>query len=75
MRLQCLVCKRHFERSEKFVTLTSLVNNSQVIGKGVSLSVCAKHLSGEITDALLLNTPGWSDHNNQVYAERRVFGD
>ncbi len=75
MRLQCLVCKRQFEPSERFVQLTSMVSHEHSTGQGISLAVCSKHLSEEMTDALLLNTSGWSDHTNQVYAEHKVFGD
>lgn len=75
MRLQCLVCKRQFEPSERFATLTAQVSHEGSTGQGVSLAICRKHLSEEIIDALLLNTSGWSDHTNQVYAEHKVFGD
>ena len=63
------------ESSERFVQLTSWVNHEHSTGQGISLAVCTKHLSEEITDALLLNTSGWSDHTHQVYAEHNVFGN
>ena len=76
MRLNCLICKREFKPSERFVQLTGqVVGHSGGIGQGVSLAVCAKHLSGEIIRALLLDTAGWSDHTHQVYAEKKVFDD
>ena len=77
MRLQCLVCKRPFEPSERFVRLTGMVSHEHSTGQGVSLAVCAKHLSQEIIDALLLNTSSWNDDASQVqvYAEHKVFGD
>ncbi len=75
MRLQCLVCKRQFESSERFVTLTAQIKHKDGIGQGVSLAICTKHLSEEVTDALLLNTSAYPDHTNQVYAEHKVFGD
>lgn len=75
MRLQCLICKHQFEPSERFVTLTGQVKSEHGTGQGISLAVCVKHLSEEITDALLLNASAWADHTNQVYVEKRVFGD
>lgn len=75
MRLNCLVCKHQFEPSERFVTLTGQVKHENSTGQGVMLAICTKHLSEEITDALLLHTSGWSDHTHQIYAEHCVFGD
>ena len=75
MRLQCLVCKHQFVPSERFVQLTAWVKHENSTGQGVSLAVCAKHLSEEMIDALLLHTAGWTDHTHQVYAELRAFED
>ena len=75
MRLKCLVCKHEFEPSERYVVLQAWVKHTGGSGQGVQLAVCAKHLSEEMTDALLLNTSAWSDHTHQVYAEYKVFGD
>ena len=75
MKLKCLVCGHGFEPSERFVVLESQVKHENSIGQGVCLAVCAKHLSPEMTEALLLHTAGWSDHTHQVYAERRIFKD
>lgn len=69
MRLQCLVCKRQFEPSERFVTLTAQVKYENGIGQGVSLPICNKHLSEKVTDALLLNASSWSNYTHQAYAE------
>ena len=75
MRLKCLVCKHEFETSERFVVLQAWVKHTQGSGQGIQLAVCQKHLSQEITEALLLHTSGWTAHTNQVYAEHLVFGD
>ena len=73
MRLQCCVCKRHFNHSERFVELTSWVNNSQVVGKGISLAVCKYHLPVEMVELLLLNTNAFSGESLQNSAERWAF--
>lgn len=75
MRLQCLVCKRQFEPSERFVKLTAYCKHEGSTSQGVSMAICRKHLSEEIADALLLTTAGWSDHTNQVFAEKHTFED
>ena len=75
MRLKCLVCKHEFESSERYVVLQAWVKHDNGSGQGVSLAVCAKHLSPEMTDVLLLNRMGWCDHTHQVHAEREVFRD
>ncbi len=73
MRLKCLVCGHEFESAERYVVLQSWVKHAGGSGQGVQLAICAKHLSEEVTDALLLNTSAWSDHTHQVYAEQSLW--
>jgi len=74
MRLTCLICKHDFEAGERFIVLESCCKYKNSTKTGVRLAICAKHMSQEITDALLINTPGFSSHENQVWAEKRIYG-
>ena len=76
MRLQCCVCKRHFDHSERFVELTSWVKHSQGgVAKGISLAVCKYHLPVEMVELLLLHTDGFSGESLQNSAERWAFNE
>jgi hypothetical protein len=74
MRLQCAICKKHFEPYQRIAQIEAVLNLPGGTQQGCGLFICGNHLQHDLGEALGLTTSGaFKTHDRQTEIENHIY--